>query len=158
MNIEIKMLNDRAEPIYNGSRGSAGFDLGACIEEPIALPAGRSAMIPTGLAIWIKDVNIVGCIYPRSGLGAKAGLILGNSVGIIDSDYQGELMISAYNRNPPLTKQGAGMVAGNTIIIEPGMRLAQIVFHKIEQPTFELVQEFGDGTERGSGGFGSTGK
>ena len=138
-----KINNDIALPTYSTS-GSAGMDLRACIEKPIELRPKSTELIPTGLAIYIEDPGYAAVILPRSGLGHKHGIVLGNLVGLIDSDYQGELMISAWNR-------------GETdFIIDPGERIAQLVIIPVQQVEFALVDEFNT-SDRGTGGFGSSG-
>lgn len=145
--VQIKILDPKMSdnlPAY-GTAGSAGLDLRACLSEPLVLEAGAKAeLVPTGLSIYIQDPNYCAVILPRSGLGHKKGLVLGNLVGLIDSDYQGPLMVSAWNRS------------NETITIEPMERLAQLVFLPIAHADFSVVQEFTQ-SERGSGGFGSTG-
>lgn len=131
-------------PAYATS-GSAGLDLRACIDAPLAMEPGTTHLIPTGLAIHIEDPGYAAMILPRSGLGHKHGIVLGNLVGLIDSDYQGQLMVSTWNR-------------GNTqFILNPLERLAQLVIVPVLQVGFNVVEEFGS-SERGIGGFGSTGK
>lgn len=125
--------------------GSCGMDLRACLSEPIALKAGETRLIPTGIAIHIADPGYAAAIYPRSGMGHRRGLVLGNLVGIIDSDYQGELKVSLWNRSS----------ADQTI--EPFERIAQIVFFPVAQAQFDVVRDFSGDTDRGGGGFGSTG-
>ena len=125
--------------------GSAGMDLRACITDAINLPAGESRLIPTGIAIYIEDPGLAAIILPRSGLGHKHGIVLGNLVGLIDSDYQGELMISCWNRSD------------KEFTIEPGERIAQIVLMPVVQSTLDIVEDFAE-TQRGSGGFGSSGR
>ncbi|GHA64383.1 deoxyuridine 5'-triphosphate nucleotidohydrolase [Formosimonas limnophila] len=146
MNIDIKILNpiikDRL-PAY-ATTGSAGLDLRAAIDAPITLEPGQTNLIPTGLAIHLDDANYAALILPRSGLGHKHGIVLGNLVGLIDSDYQGELMISTWNRGQ------------TTFTIEPFERIAQLVIVPVVQATFNLVDDFGQ-SDRGEGGFGSTG-
>jgi dUTP pyrophosphatase len=148
-NIQVKVLNPRIGkeiplPAYT-TPGSAGMDLRACIDEALLLPAGATELIPTGIAIHIQDPGLAAFILPRSGLGHKHGVVLGNLVGLIDSDYQGELMISCWNRsNQPFS-------------IAPGDRIAQLVLLPVIQAKFDLVQEF-DESSRGTGGFGSSGK
>ena len=138
-----KINNDIALPTYSTS-GSAGMDLRACIEKPIELRPKSTELIPTGLAIYIEDPGYAAVILPRSGLGHKHGIVLGNLVGLIDSDFQGELMISAWNR-------------GETdFIIDPGERIAQLVIIPVQQVEFALVDEFNT-SDRGTGGFGSSG-
>lgn len=147
--IQLKILNpcigkDIPLPAYT-TEGSAGLDLRACLDEPLALHPGETSLIPTGLAIYIGDPNIAATILPRSGLGHKHGIVLGNLVGLIDSDYQGELMISTWNRGQ------------ETFTIMPGDRIAQLVFVPVVQAQFEIVPDF-VATERGVGGFGHSGK
>ena len=121
--------------------GSAGIDLLACLDEPLTLNPGKTELIPSGMAIYIRDTNLAAVLLPRSGLGHKKGLVLGNLVGLIDSDYQGQVFISCWNRGQ------------NSCVIEPGMRLAQMVFLPIEQVKFNIVDSF-DESDRGEGGFG----
>jgi dUTP pyrophosphatase len=125
--------------------GSAGLDLRACIEHPLELAPGQTALIATGMAIWLADPGLAAMILPRSGLGHKHGIVLGNLVGLIDSDYQGELMVSCWNRGQ------------STFVIEPGERVAQMVVVPVVQPVFERVESFAQ-SQRGAGGFGSTGR
>ncbi len=147
--IDVKILDSRIGnefplPSY-ATEGSAGLDLRALIDEKIILQPGETRLIPTGLSIYIADPNLAAVILPRSGLGHKHGIVLGNLVGLIDSDYQGPLMISAWNRSEqPFT-------------IEVGDRIAQLVFVPVVQAEFNIVTDF-EQTERGSGGFGHTGK
>src|SRR6188768_875537 len=147
MRIALKVLDERARanlPAY-ASGGAAGLDLRACIDATIVLEPGRTELIPTGLAIHIGDPGYAALILPRSGLGHKHGIVLGNLVGLIDSDYQGQLMVSCWNRGQePYT-------------VQPGERLAQLVIVPVAQATFRVVAEFPP-TERGAGGFGSTGR
>ena len=149
MKVQVKVLDARlgqewAMPAY-ATTGSAGLDLRACLDEAIEIAAGETVLVKTGLAIYIEDPNFAGLILPRSGLGHKHGIVLGNLVGLIDSDYQGELMVSVWNRGQ------------NTFRLEPGERLAQYVLVPVVQAEFEQVEEF-VATERGAGGFGHTGK
>ena len=149
MKVQVKVLDARlgqewAMPAY-ATTGSAGLDLRACLDEAIEIVAGETVLVKTGLAIYIEDPNFAGLILPRSGLGHKHGIVLGNLVGLIDSDYQGELMISVWNRGH------------STFRLEPGERLAQYVLVPVVQAEFEQVQEF-VATERGAGGFGHTGQ
>ena len=149
MKVQVKVLDARlgqewAMPAY-ATTGSAGLDLRACLDEAIEIAAGETVLVKTGLAIYIEDPNFAGLILPRSGLGHKHGIVLGNLVGLIDSDYQGELMISVWNRGQ------------NTFRLEPGERLAQYVLVPVVQAEFEQVEEF-VASERGAGGFGHTGK
>ena len=133
-----------SKPSY-GSCASAGIDLAVCIEATITLQPGTTMLVPTGLAIYIQSPYYAGMIYPRSGLGHKHGIILGNGVGVIDADYQGELFVSVWNRS------------NQPFLLEPGMRIAQLVITRIERPALEIVTTFTEKTERGDGGFGSTG-
>ncbi len=145
--IELKLLRPEifsTIPEY-GTTGSAAIDLCAAIEHDIQLSPGQCELVPTGIAIHIANPGLAGMILPRSGLGHKKGLILGNSVGLIDSDYQGELMVSCWNRS------------NDVIVIESLMRFAQLVIVPVVQASFVAVEEFGDQTIRGVGGFGHTG-
>ena len=149
MKVQVKVLDARlgqewAMPAY-ATTGSAGLDLRACLDTAIDIAAGETVLVKTGLAIYIEDPNFAGLILPRSGLGHKHGIVLGNLVGLIDSDYQGELMISVWNRGQ------------NTFRLEPGERLAQYVLVPVVQAEFEQVEEF-VASERGAGGFGHTGQ
>ena len=147
--IELKVLDSRISKGFNlpeyQTAGSAGIDLQACIDKSIELKPGMTELIPSGIAIHINDPSLAAVLLPRSGLGHKKGLVLGNLVGLIDSDYQGQIYISCWNRGK------------ETILIEPGLRLAQMVFIPVEQVQFRVVEEF-DESERGDGGFGHTGK
>jgi len=146
--IELKILDDRvgrSVPLPNyATEGSAGLDMRACIDEAITVAPGETVLIPTGMAIHIGETDLAAVLLPRSGLGHKHGLVLGNLTGLIDSDYQGQLFISCWNRG----REAYG--------IQPGERIAQMVFVPVEQVRFEIVQEFSD-TRRGSGGFGHSG-
>lgn len=146
-NIAVKILDERMReqmPAY-ATPGSAGLDLRACIDAPLTLEPGSTHLIPTGLAIHIGDPGYAAMILPRSGMGHKHGIVLGNLVGLIDSDYQGQLMVSTWNR-------------GHTpFVLNPMERLAQLVIVPVLQVGFDVVDEFAD-SERGIGGFGSTGK
>jgi dUTP pyrophosphatase len=147
--IELKILDPRvgkefALPEYATS-GSAGLDLRACIDQEIDLQPGQTELIPTGIAIHIGDPALAAVILPRSGLGHKHGIVMGNLVGLIDSDYQGQLFVSTWNRG----QQG--------FQIKPGERLAQLVFVPVVQAEFEIVEEF-DQSDRGEGGFGHSGR
>ena len=145
--IDIKILDSRMGehlPSYATS-GSAGLDLRACIDEPIAILPGETKLVPTGLAIHIADPGYAALILPRSGLGHKHGIVLGNLVGLIDSDYQGQLMVSTWNRGT------------EEFILNPMERLAQLVIVPVLQVGFNVVDEFEE-SDRGAGGFGSTGK
>ena len=145
--VQIKIINEKMReqlPAY-ATIGSAGLDLRACIDEAIILKPGQTELIPTGLAIHIEDPNLCGMILPRSGLGHKHGIVLGNLVGLIDSDYQGQLFVSVWNR-------------GNTeFTLNPMERMAQLVIIPVVQVGFDVVDEFSE-THRGESGFGSTGK
>lgn len=147
--IELKILDRRIGTEYPlpeyATPGSAGLDLRALLDAPLTLLPGQTELIPTGLAIHIGDANLCATILPRSGMGHKNGIVLGNLVGLIDSDYQGQLMISTWNRGQ------------NAFTIQPGDRIAQLVFMPVVQAQFELVEEF-DATERGEGGFGHSGR
>lgn len=147
--IQLKMLDCRLGqeiplPSY-ATDGSAGLDLRACLDQPLTLQPGETQLIPTGMAIHIADSNLAAVILPRSGLGHKHGIVLGNLVGLIDSDYQGQLLVSCWNRGDTAFK------------IEIGERIAQLVFVPVVQVAFDCVTEF-DSSERGSGGFGHSGR
>ncbi|NYT82999.1 dUTP diphosphatase [Alcaligenaceae bacterium] len=145
--IGLKILDPRMNdylPAYATS-GSAGLDLRACIDQPITLKPGATELVPTGLAIHIADPAYAAVILPRSGLGHKHGIVLGNLVGLIDSDYQGPLMVSAWNRGQ------------QDFVLEPMERLAQLVVVPVQQIEFDIVDEF-ESSDRGAGGFGSTGR
>jgi dUTP pyrophosphatase len=145
--IDLKVLDPRmAEclPAY-ATAGSAGLDLRACTEGPLVIEPGQATLIPTGIAIHIADPGLAAMILPRSGLGHKHGIVLGNLVGLIDSDYQGPLMVSCWNR---------GQTA---FTVQPMDRIAQLVIVPVVQARFRQVQDFG-ASERGEGGFGSTGR
>jgi dUTP pyrophosphatase len=147
MNIDVKILDPRmadALPAY-ATPGSAGLDLRACIDGPVELAANAWKLIPTGIAIWIRDPGYAALVLPRSGLGHKHGIVLGNLVGLIDSDYQGQLMVSCWNRSD------------TPFVLQPMERLAQLVIVPVMQATFNVVDEFPP-TARGAGGYGSTGK
>jgi dUTP pyrophosphatase len=131
-------------PAYATS-GSAGMDLRACIDAPLTLPPGRAELVSTGLSIWVEDPGFAAVLLPRSGLGHKHGVVLGNLVGLIDSDYQGPLMVSCWNR-------GAA-----SYTIQPGERIAQLVLLPVAQVALEVVETF-EATVRGVGGFGSSGR
>lgn len=124
--------------------GSAGLDMRACIDEALVVTPGETVLVPTGMAIHIADHRLAAVLLPRSGLGHKHGLVLGNLTGLIDSDYQGQIFISCWNRS------------GTAYEIQPGERIAQMVFVPVEQVRFQVVDEFGD-SKRGSGGFGHSG-
>jgi len=153
MEVEVRVLDPRLERWAFPSWGSdlaAGLDLYACLDEPLELqPHGQPVLIPSGLAIHIGDPDWCALVVPRSGLGHKAGLVLGNTIGVIDADYTGPCMISAWNRNPASS--------GIVLTINPGDRIAQMVFTRITRPSFKIVPEFSRTSARGAGGFGSTG-
>ena len=150
--IELRVLDPRLHgwglPSFQ-TAAAAAVDLHACLDAPLALDAGAPAhLIPAGIALSIADPHIAALIVPRSGQGHKRGLVLGNTVGVIDADYQGPILISAWNRNPPGTAP---------ILITPGERIAQMLFIPILRPTFTVTERFSDTTARGAAGFGSTG-
>ncbi|WP_318469600.1 dUTP diphosphatase [Photobacterium leiognathi] len=147
--IDLKILDPRVGnefplPAY-ATEGSAGLDLRACLDEALTVAPGETHLVPTGLAIHIGDPSLAATILPRSGLGHKHGIVLGNLVGLIDSDYQGQLMVSVWNRGE------------TTFTIEPGDRIAQLVFLPVVQAQFNIVEDFNH-TERGEGGFGHSGR
>ena len=145
--IDVKILDPRMKdqmPAY-ATPGSAGLDLRACIDEAITIEPGQTILVPTGLAIHVGDPGYAAMILPRSGMGHKNGIVLGNLVGLIDSDYQGQLMVSTWNR---------GQAA---FTLNPMERLAQLIIVPVLQVGFNVVEDF-DASERGAGGFGSTGK
>ena len=145
--LQVKILDERMRdqmPSY-GTPGSAGLDLRACIDAAIEIAPGQTVLVPTGLSIFVEDPRYAALILPRSGLGHKHGIVLGNLVGLIDSDYQGQLMVSTWNRSSlPFT-------------LEPMERLAQLVIVPIQQVELKIVEEFAE-SSRGTGGFGSTGR
>jgi dUTP pyrophosphatase len=145
--LQVKILDERMRnqmPSY-GTPGSAGLDLRACIDAAIEIAPGQTVLVPTGLSIYVEDPRYAALILPRSGLGHKHGIVLGNLVGLIDSDYQGQLMVSTWNRSStPFT-------------LEPMERLAQLVIVPIQQVELKIVEEFAE-SSRGAGGFGSTGR
>ncbi|MDE2147068.1 MAG: dUTP diphosphatase [Burkholderiales bacterium] len=145
--IQVRVLDPRmAEPLpAYATPGSAGLDLRACLDAPLTLVPGQAELIPTGLAIHIGDPQLAAMLLPRSGLGHRHGIVLGNLVGLIDSDYQGPLMVSCWNR---------GRAA---YTVQPMERIAQLVLVPVVQARFERVEAFGE-TQRGAGGFGSTGR
>ncbi len=147
--IDLKILDPRVGnefplPAY-ATEGSAGLDLRACLDQALTVAPGETHLVPTGLAIHIADNCLAATILPRSGLGHKHGIVLGNLVGLIDSDYQGQLMVSVWNRGQ------------STFTIEPGDRIAQLVFVPVVQAEFNLVEDF-SATDRGEGGFGHSGR
>lgn len=148
-NIQLKILDPRVGkefPLPNyATDGSAGLDLRACIDADITLAPGQTELIPTGMAIHIADPNLAAMILPRSGLGHKHGIVMGNLVGLIDSDYQGQLFVSTWNRGT------------ENFTLKPGERLAQLVFVPVVQAAFDVVEAF-DQSERGEGGFGHSGR
>ena len=147
MKIDVKILDPRMVdqlPAY-ATPGSAGLDLRACLDAPLTLQPNAWQLVPTGIAVFVKDPGYAALILPRSGLGHKHGIVLGNLVGLIDSDYQGQLMVSAWNRSSV------------AFTLEPMERLAQLVIVPVMQAQFNVVTEFA-ATERGEGGYGSTGK
>ncbi len=145
--IDVRLLDPRLKdsPPHYATPGSAGLDLRACIETPVKIHPGETLLIPTGIAIHLADPDLAAMILPRSGLGHKHGIVLGNLVGLIDSDYQGEIMVSTWNRGK------------ESFTLNPLDRLAQLVVVPVMQVAFNVVDEFGAST-RGDGGFGSTGK
>ena len=146
--IQLKILDARVGKDFPlpepATAGSAGVDLRACLDAELVIKPGQTELIPTGMAIYIEDPGLAAVILPRSGLGHKHGIVLGNLVGLIDSDYQGQLFVSCWNRG------------AESFVMEPGTRLAQLVIVPVVQPQFEVVDEFGE-SERGVGGFGHTG-
>ena len=149
MKVQVKVLDSRLGnewpmPTY-ATTGSAGLDLRACVDAATVIEPGQTVLVKTGLSIYIEDPHFAGLILPRSGLGHKHGIVLGNLVGLIDSDYQGELMVSVWNRSQ------------TAFSLEPGERLAQYVLVRVIQAQFDIVNEF-EATERGAGGFGHTGQ
>ena len=149
MKVQVKVLDSRLGnewpmPTY-ATTGSAGLDLRACVDAATVIEPGQTVVVKTGLSIYIEDPHFAGLILPRSGLGHKHGIVLGNLVGLIDSDYQGELMVSVWNRSQ------------TAFSLEPGERLAQYVLVPVMQAQFDIVNEF-EATERGAGGFGHTGQ
>jgi len=148
MKLDVKVMDERLRELLPNyaTPGSAGLDLRACLDQPLTLQANAWQLVPTGMAIHLKDANYAALILPRSGLGHKHGIVLGNLVGLIDSDYQGQLMVSAWNRSDV------------AFTIEPMERIAQLVIVPVVQAQFNLVDDFDVATERGAGGYGSTGK
>ena len=147
LSIEVSIIDPHMTgqlPAY-ATPGSAALDLRACLSEPLTLPANAWQLVPTGIAIYLKDPGFAALILPRSGLGHKHGIVLGNLVGLIDSDYQGQLMVSAWNRSD------------TAFTIEPMERIAQLLIVPVLQAQFTVVSEF-PASERGEGGYGSTGK
>ena len=147
MIVDLKILDPRMQdqlPQY-ATPGSAGLDLRACLDAPLTLEPNAWQLVPTGLAIHLRDHGYAAMILPRSGLGHKHGIVLGNLVGLIDSDYQGQLMVSAWNRST------------QPFVLQPMERLAQMVIVPVVQASFQVVEDFGDVSARGAGGYGSTG-
>jgi dUTP pyrophosphatase len=147
MQVDVKILDPRLAdqlPSY-ATPGSAGLDLRACLEQALTLEPNAWQLVPTGIAMWIRDPAYAALILPRSGLGHKHGIVLGNLVGLIDSDYQGQLMVSAWNRSD------------TAFTLQPMERLAQLVIVPVVQAGFRVVEDFPP-TQRGAGGYGSTGK
>ena len=148
MKIDVKIMDQRMAtqlPAY-ATPGSAGLDLRACMDTAVTLQPNAWQLIPTGIAIYLADPNYAALILPRSGLGHKHGIVLGNLVGLIDSDYQGQLMVSAWNRSD------------TAFTIEPMERIAQLVIVPVVQAQFNVVNDFAAASERGAGGYGSTGR
>jgi dUTP pyrophosphatase len=147
MKVDVRILDERLRDRLPGyaTAGAAGLDLRACVDVPLTIEPGATHLVRTGIAIHLADPGYAALILPRSGLGHKHGIVLGNLVGLIDSDYQGELMVSTWNR---------GQTA---FVLSPLERLAQLVIVPVVQASFQVVEAF-DGSERGAGGFGSTGK
>ena len=145
--IDVRVLDSRLHdtPPQYSTKGAAGLDLRACIDAPVELGPGGSALVPSGIAIHLADSGLAALVLPRSGLGHKHGIVLGNLVGLIDSDYQGQIFISVWNRGrEPFT-------------IEPGDRIAQMVFVPVVQTEFQVVEDFEE-SRRGAGGFGHSGR
>jgi dUTP pyrophosphatase len=149
MKLQLKILDPRIGTTWplpaHATQGSAGIDLRACLDEAIVLQPNSTVLVKTGMSIYIQDTGYAGLILPRSGLGHKHGIVLGNLVGLIDSDYQGELMVSVWNRGT------------TAFTLEPGERMAQYVLVPIMQTSFDIVEEFVE-SGRGAGGFGHTGR
>ncbi len=146
--LEVRIIDPRVgrdmELPRRATSGSAGLDLRACIDAPLAIEPGKAELVPTGIAINLRDPGLAAVLLPRSGLGHKHGIMLGNLVGLIDSDYQGQVMVSVWNRGE------------RAYTIEPGERIAQMVVVPVVQVELEVVEDF-EATSRGAGGFGSTG-
>jgi dUTP pyrophosphatase len=149
LKVQLKILDHRIGSLYPlpdyATIGSAGLDLRACLDTALTVQSQQSTLIPTGIAIHIDDPDYAALILPRSGLGHKYGIVLGNLVGLIDSDYQGQIMVSCWNRS------------GEHFVIQPGDRIAQLIIVPVKQAQFEVVSDFA-ASSRGSGGFGHTGK
>jgi len=146
MQIDLKILDPRLHPPAYATAGSAGLDLRACIDAPLSLAPGQCELVPTGMALYLKDPGYAALLVPRSGLGHRHGLVLGNLVGLIDSDYQGQIMVSAWNR------------AASAFVLKPLERLAQLVIVPVVQARFRVVDEFDTTSARATGGYGSTGR
>lgn len=146
--IEVKLLDERLGKVFPmpsyATDGSAGIDLRACVDDELTIEPGQTVLLPTGMSVFIADPKMAAMILPRSGLGHKHGIVLGNLVGLIDSDYQGPLMVSCWNRGH------------ERFTVKPGERIAQLVFVPVVQVDFDVVESF-EQTERLEGGFGSTG-
>jgi dUTP pyrophosphatase len=146
--IKVRILDPRIGKEFplpqHATEGSAGMDLRACLEAPLTLAPGAAELIPTGISIYVEDPNLAALLLPRSGLGHKSGIVLGNLVGLIDSDYQGPLMVSCWNRG------------SSAFTVNPGDRIAQMVLVPVVQAEFEVVEDF-SASVRGAGGFGSSG-
>jgi dUTP pyrophosphatase len=147
--LQVKILDARIGREYPlphyATPGSAGLDLRACLDAPVTLEPGQTRLVPTGIAIHLEDPGLAAVLLPRSGLGHKHGIVLGNLVGLIDSDYQGQVMVSCWNRGQ------------STFTVEPGERIAQMVIVPVVQVEFDVVEEFSE-SDRGAGGFGSSGR
>lgn len=147
--LDVKLLDPRLGTTFPlpkyATEGSAGMDLRACLDQAVTLAPGETTLLPTGMAIHIGDPGLAAVILPRSGLGHKHGIVLGNLVGLIDSDYQGQLMVSCWNRGQ------------DTFVIEPGERIAQLVLVPVVQAELNIVESF-EQSDRGEGGFGHTGR
>lgn len=147
--VQVKILDKRVGSAYPlpeyATEGSAGMDLRACLDEHLRIEPGEAQLVPTGIAIHIADPELAAVILPRSGLGHKQGIVLGNLVGLIDSDYQGQLMVSVWNRGK------------HNVVIEPGDRIAQLIFVPIRKVSFDIVDDF-EKSSRNEGGFGHTGR
>ncbi|AMN49054.1 dUTP diphosphatase [Psychrobacter sp. P2G3] len=150
--VQVKIINPKigTHPDFpmptRATDGSAGIDLRACLDEPLIIKAGATHLVGTGLAVYIQDPNYAGMILPRSGLGHKHGIVLGNLVGLIDADYQGELMVSVWNRST------------EDFVLNPAERMAQYIVVPVARPEFEVVSDFSDESLRGAGGFGHSGR
>ena len=149
MRVKLKILDARIGRDFplpaHATPGSAGVDLRACIDAPLTLAPGATALVPTGIAVHVEDPELAAVLLPRSGLGHKHGIVLGNLVGLIDSDYQGQVMVSCWNRSL------------ESFTVQPGERIAQLVVIRVAQIEFEVVSDF-EASARGAGGFGSSGR